>query len=105
MDLDVEKGAFMLREPVHVARVAVHVPVRVWSISVGEKVHGLVDRPPVNREAVPEYGGSFRVCLGVRIWLWMKTEKLVRSPEKGGWHALEHPIPVVLLGVELDGEA
>lgn len=57
VDLDVVEGAVGLGEFVCVARVAVHVAVRVRGAAVGEEVHDLVGGFLVGGEIIPEHSG------------------------------------------------
>ena len=54
VDLDVVEGAVGLREFVGVARVAVHMAVRVGSSTVREEMHDLMGRFLVGGQIVPE---------------------------------------------------
>ncbi len=57
VDLDVVEGAVGLGEFVCVARVAVHVAVRVRGAAVREEVHDLMRGFLVGGEVIPEHGG------------------------------------------------
>lgn len=105
VDLHVVEGAVGLVPLVGVARVAVHVAVRVWGTTVREEVHDLVDSLLVGGEVVPEHGGILKVGLWVALLRVDEERELswVAQEEDGG--VVVDPVPVTLLSVELDGEA
>ena len=67
VDLDVVETAIGLGEFVRVARVAVHVAVRIRSATVGEELHDLVSRFLMGGEVVPEHGGVLEIGLRVAL--------------------------------------
>lgn len=67
MDLDIVETAIGFGEFKRMARVPVHVAVRIWSATVGEEVHDLMGGFLVGREVVPEHGGVLEIGLGVAL--------------------------------------
>ena len=104
VNLDVVEGAIWLDPLVGVARVTVHVAVRVWGAAVTEQVHNLVDGLVVGGKVVPEHGGILEVGLGVTLLGVDKDWELGRIAQEENRGVVEYPVPVALLGVELDGE-
>lgn len=88
-----------------VARVSVHVSVRVWSSSIREEGHDLVDGLLMGREIVPEHGGIFEVCLGVALLGVDEEGEIGRVTDKEDGRVVVDPIPIAFLCVEFDGEA
>lgn len=105
VDLDVVEATVWLDPLVGVARVTVHVAVGVWGTTVTEQMHDLVDGFLMGGEVVPEHGGILQVGLGVPLLSVDKQRELGRVSDEEDWGVVEHPVPVALLGVELDGKA
>ena len=104
VDLDVVEGAVRLDPLVGVARVAVHVTVRVGGTAIAEEMHDLVNGLVVSGEVVPEHGGILQVGLGVTLLGVDEDGELGRVTKKENGSVVEHPVPVTLISVELDGE-
>ena len=104
MDLDIIEGSVWFGPLVSVARVAIHVPVRVWCTTVTKEVHDLVDSLLVSGKVVPEHGSVLQICLWVSLLCVDEERELGRIAEEEDWGVIVDPVPVALLGVKLDSE-
>lgn len=104
VDLDVVEGSVGLDPLVGVAGEAVHMAVRAWSATITEEVHDLVDGFLMRGEVVPECGGVLQVRLGVPLLSVYEHGKLGRVSEEEDRGVVENPIPVALVGVELQSK-
>lgn len=101
-----ERSVWLLVVPlVSVAGVAVHMAIRVWCSAVGEEDHDLVDGLLVGGKVVPEHGGILQVGLWVALLGVDEEWKLGWVPQEEDRCVVVNPVPVTLLGIELDGEA
>lgn len=105
VDLDIVESSVLLDPLEGVARVAVHVTVGVWGTTVTEERHNLVDGLLVSGEVVPEHGGILQVGLWVALLSVDEEGELARLTEEEDGGVVVYPVPVTLVGVELDGEA
>ena len=55
-------------------------------------------------KVVPEHGGIFQVGLGVPLLGMDEDGELGRIPHEKDGSVVEHPVPVALFGVELEGK-
>lgn len=78
VDLDVVETAIGFGEFVRMARVPVHVAVRIWSAPVGEELHDLMSGFLMGREVVPEHGSV------LEIGLWVALLRVNENGEFGG---------------------
>lgn len=104
VDLHIDEGPIRFGELHRVARVAVHVPVRVRRAPVGEEVHHLVNALLVRAQIVPKHGGIFAVGLGVAFLRVDEDWEVHWVPKEEDRRVVEHPVIIALLCVELDGE-
>ena len=104
MDLHIVKGSVGLGPLVGVARVTVHVSVRVWGTTVTEEGHNLVDRLLMSREVVPEHRSVLQVGLWVALLCVNEKRELRRVAEEEDGCVVVNPIPIALISIELDRE-
>ena len=102
--LDIVESSIRLSELVGVARVTVHVSVGVWGTTVTEEGHDLVNRLLVSGKIVPEHGGILQVGLWVALLCMDEDGELGGVTDEEDRGVVEDPVPVTLLGVELDRE-
>lgn len=105
VDLHVHERPVGLGELHGVARVAVHVPVRVRRAPVRKQVHHLVDALLVRAQVVPEHGRVLEVGLRVALLRVDEDGEVDRVPQEEDGRVVEYPVIIALLCVELDGEA
>lgn len=105
VDLDVDEASVGLCELVGMSRVSVHVSEGVWCTTVREQVHNLVNSLLVSGEVVPEHGGILQVGLWVSLLGVDEEGELGRIAKEEDRRVVVNPIPVALLGIELNGEA
>jgi hypothetical protein len=77
-----------------VARISIHVTVRVGRPSVGEKVHHLVYRFLVGGQVIPEHRGILQIGLRVAFLSVNKDGEFAGIPEEEYRRVVEHPVPV-----------
>lgn len=104
MGLHIVKGSVGLGPLVGVARVTVHVSVRVWGTTVTEEGHNLVDRLLMSREVVPEHRSVLQVGLWVALLRVNEDRKQGRIPDEEDGCVVVNPIPIALISIELDRE-
>jgi hypothetical protein len=104
MDLDIVEASIRLVPLVGVSGVSVHVSIRVWSTTVAEEVHDLVNSFLVGGEVVPEHSSILQVGLGISLLGMDEERELGWVSEEEDGSVVVDPIPVTLLSVELDGE-
>ena len=105
MDLDVVEGSVWLRELVSMTRVTVHMSVRVWSSTVTEEMHDLVNSLLVSREVIPEHSSILQVGLRISFLCVDEERKLGRIAEEEDGSVVVDPVPVALLSVKFDRKA
>lgn len=87
------------------ARVTVHVTVRVRRTTVREEMHNLMNTLLVLTQVIPKHGRILKIRLGVPLLRMNKHGELARIADEEDGRVVEDPVMVALVGVELDGEA
>lgn len=85
--------------------VAVLEAVSVGHASVAEKDHKLVNRLGRRRKEVPEHVGILEMRLRVSLLSVDEMRELCRVANEEDRRVVENPVPVALLGAQLDREA
>lgn len=113
MNLDVHKGTVILEPLEGVSGVPVLLVIAVWSSTIREEDHDLVDRLWVLREIVlgtcettvllkrsayvyPKHIGILQVGLGIPLLGVYEVGKLGRIANKEDRGVVENPVPVTL---------
>jgi hypothetical protein len=85
--------------------VSMLVVVTVWSSTIREKDHDLVNRLRVLAEIVPEHIGIFQVSLRVTLLGMDEMRELGGITDEEDWGVVEDPVPVSFVSTEFDSEA
>ena len=105
VDLYVVERSIGFSEFVGMARVAVHVPVRVWGAAIGKEMHYLMSRLLVGGEVIPEHCRILEIGLRVSLLSMNEDGEFGWISEKENGGVIEDPIPITLLGIKFHGEA
>jgi len=105
MDLNIIEGSVRLSELVSVARIPIHVSIRVRGATIREEMHNLVNSLLVGGEVVPEHCSIFQIGLWVSLLGMNEQRELGRVTEEENRRVVVDPVPITFIGVKLHGEA
>ena len=100
--LHVFETSVLLGELVGVARIGVHMSIRVGRTTIAESVHDLMNRFLVRGEVVPEIRCVLEIGPGISLLCVNEDRKQGGIANKEDRRIVEHPIPVPFIGVKLD---